>query len=88
MLSNTQKWRKNDFLLSIPAILDMLFNSVGNYITLTVVCVLIAIYSTAIKSVLCHEKTRDILFLERPQGPREIKFTEFSSDIKGYVALE
>jgi len=38
---------------------------------------------TAIKSVLCHEKTRDILFLERPQGAREIKFREFSSDIKG-----
>ena len=48
----------------------------------------IAIYSTAIKSVLCHEKTRDILFLERPQGAREIKFREFSSDIKGLLAVE
>jgi len=36
----------------------------------------IAIYSTAIKSVLCHEKTR------------EIKFREFSSDIKGLLAVE
>jgi len=47
----------------------------------------IAIYSTAIKSILCHEKTRDILFLERPQGAREIKFREFSSDIKGLLAV-
>ena len=48
----------------------------------------IAIYSTAIKSILCHEKTRDILFLERPQAAREIKFREFSSDIKGLLAVE
>ena len=48
---------------------------------------IIAIYPTAIKSVLCHEKTRDILFLERPQGAREIKFREFSSDIKGLLAV-
>ena len=47
----------------------------------------IAIYSTAIKSVLCHEKTQDILFLERPQGAREIKFREFLSDIKGLLSL-
>ena len=47
----------------------------------------IAIYSTAIKSILCHEKTRDILFLERPQGAREIKSREFSSDIKGLLAV-
>ena len=48
---------------------------------------IIAIYPTAVKSVLCHEKTRDILFLERPQGAREIKFREFSSDIKGLLAV-
>ena len=48
----------------------------------------IAIYSTAIKSILCHEKTQDILFLERSQGAREIKFREFSSDIKGFLAVE
>ena len=48
----------------------------------------IAIYPTAIKSVLCHEKTLDILFLERPQGVREIKFREFSSNIKGLLAVE
>ena len=50
--------------------------------------IFLAIYPTAIKSVLCHEKTRDILFLERPQGAREIKFREFSSDIKGLLAVE
>ena len=50
--------------------------------------VAIAIYPTAIKSVLCHEKTRDILFLEWPQGAREIKFWEFSSDIKGLLAIK
>ena len=48
----------------------------------------LSIYSTDIKSILCHEKTRDILFLERPQGAREIKFREFSSDIKGLLAVE
>ena len=48
----------------------------------------LAIYPTAIKSVLCHEKTQDILFLERPQGAREIKFREFSSDIKGLLVVE
>ena len=48
----------------------------------------IAIYPTAIKSILCHEKTLDILFLERPQGAREIKFREFSSDIKGLLTFE
>ena len=59
----------------------------NTYIYITVVSSIIAIYSTAIKSVLCHEKTRDILFLERPQGAREIKFREFSSDIKGLLAV-
>ena len=47
---------------------------------------IIAIYSTAIKSVLFHEKTRDILFLERPQLPYlcYIKFTLFHSS-KGEI---
>ena len=48
----------------------------------------IAIYLTAIKSVLCHEKTRDILFFERPQGARKIKFREFSSEIKDFITVE
>ena len=34
---------------------------------------IIAIYSTAIKSILSHEKTQDILFLERPQGESDEK---------------
>ena len=41
----------------------------------------IAVYSTVIKYPLFHEKTRDILFFERPQGARKIKFREFSTEI-------
>ena len=49
---------------------------------------LIAIYSTVIKYPLFHEKTRDILFFERPQGARKIKFREFSREIKGFITVE
>ena len=48
----------------------------------------IAIYSTVIKYPLFHEKTRDILFFERPQGARKIKFREFSSEIKDFTTVE
>ena len=39
---------------------------------------------------VCHSLycTSLILYLERPQGAREIKFREFSSDIKGLLAVE
>ena len=49
---------------------------------------IIAIYSTVIKYPLFHEKTRDILFFERPQGARKIKFREFSREIKGFITVE
>jgi len=49
---------------------------------------LIAIYSTVIKYPLFREKTRDILFFERPQGARKIKFREFSREIKGLITVE
>ena len=52
------------------------------------VTVIIAIYSTVIKYPLFHEKTRDILFFERPQGARKIKFREFSREIKGFITVE
>ena len=48
----------------------------------------IAIYSTVVKYTLFHEKTRDILFFERPQGARKIKFREFSREIKGFITVE
>ena len=35
---------------------------------------ILAIYSTAIKSILCHEKTRDILFLERRREREKLNF--------------
>ena len=49
---------------------------------------LIAIYSTVIKYPLFHEKTRDILFFERPLGARKLKFREFSREIKGFITVE
>ena len=49
---------------------------------------IIAIYSTVVKYTLFHEKTRDILFFERPQGARKIKFREFSSEIKDFTTVE
>ena len=49
---------------------------------------LIDIYSTVIKYPLFHEKTRDILFFERPQGEKKIKFREFSRKIKGFITVE
>jgi len=48
----------------------------------------LAIYSTVVKYTLFHEKTRDILFFERPQGARKIKFREFSSEIKDFITVE
>jgi hypothetical protein len=50
--------------------------------------IVIAIYSTVVKYTLFHEKTRDILFFERPQGARKIKFREFSSEIKDFTTVE
>ena len=49
---------------------------------------ILAIYSTVVKYTLFHEKTRDILFFERPQGARKIKFREFSREIKDFTTVE
>jgi len=59
---------------------------ISNYYLL--IAEFIAIYSTVIKYTLFHEKTRDILFFERPQGARKIKFREFSSEIKDFITVE
>ena len=48
----------------------------------------LTIYLTVIKYPLFHEKTQDILFFERPQGARKIKFREFSREIKGFITVE
>ena len=40
------------------------------------------------KFPLFHKESLDILFFERPQGARKIKFREFSREIKGFITVE
>ena len=48
----------------------------------------LTIYLTVIKYPLFHEKTQDILFFERPQGPSKIKISRVFREIKGFITVE